>query len=196
MSDPLSDAAIDQLFRTARTANHFLDKPVPETLLRALWDLTALAPTSANQEPARITWCVSAEAKDKLADCASGTNAAKIRAAPVAFILGMDMEFYEKLPQLFPHTDARPWFTGKPELIRESAFRNSTLQGGYLIMAARALGLSTGPMSGFDATKVDAAFFEGTPIKANFIGTLGYIDPATVHARLPRLSFEDATQIR
>ena len=196
MSDPLPDAAIDQLFRTARTANHYLDKPVPETLLRALWDLTVLGPTSANQEPARITWCISQEAKDKLADCASGTNAAKIRVAPVALILGMDMEFYEKLPQLFPHTDARPWFTGKPELIRESAFRNSTLQGAYLIMAARALGLSVGPMSGFDAAKVDAAFFADTPIKSNFIATLGYIDPATAHARLPRLSFEDATQIR
>ena len=196
MSDPLPDAAIDQLFRTARTANHYLDKPVPETLLRALWDLTVLGPTSANQEPARITWCISQEAKDKLADCASGTNAAKIRVAPVALILGMDMEFYEKLPQLFPHTDARPWFTGKPELIRESAFRNSTLQGAYLIMAARALGLSVGPMSGFDAAKVDAGFFADTPIKSNFIATLGYIDPATVHARLPRLSFEDATQIR
>jgi 3-hydroxypropanoate dehydrogenase len=195
MSDPLSDAAIDQLFRTARTANHYLDKPVPETLLRALWDLTALGPTSANQEPARITWCVSQEARDKLADCASGTNAAKIRVAPVALILGMDLEFYEKLPELFPHADARPWFTGKPELTKESAFRNSTLQGAYLIMAARALGLATGPMSGFDAAKVDAAFFEGSSIKSNFIATLGYIDPATVHARLPRLSFEDATHL-
>jgi len=196
MSEPLTDAAIDQLFRTARTANHYIDKPVAESQLRTLWELTALGPTSANQEPARVVWCVSQEAKDKLADCASNTNGAKIRVAPVAFIVGMDMAFYERLPELFPHTDARPWFIGKPELIHESAFRNSTLQIAYLIMAARALGLATGPMSGFDAAKVDAAFFEGTTIKSNVIGTLGYIDPATVFPRLPRLSFEDATQIR
>lgn len=196
MSNPLSDQAIDQLFRTARTANHYLDQPVPETMLRALWALVALGPTSANQEPARIVWCVSDEAKAKLAACTSGTNGPKILAAPVTAIIATDMEFYEKLPRLFPHADARSWFVGKPGFIAESGSRNSTLQGAYLIIAARALGLAAGPMSGLDAAKVDQAFFAGTAFKTNFITTLGYIDPEKLLPRLPRLSFEEATQIR
>ena len=195
MTEPLPDAALDQLFRTARTANHYLDVPVPEETLRAIWDLVKWGPTSANQEPARIVWCTSSAAKDRLAGCASATNGAKIRKAPVAAIIGMDLAFYDRLPELFPHTDARAWFVGSPKLIEESAFRNSTLQGAYFIMAARALGLAAGPMSGFDAAKVDAAFFEGTTVRANFISTLGVIDPAGLHARLPRLPFEDANRI-
>jgi 3-hydroxypropanoate dehydrogenase len=196
MSEPLADEALDRLFRTARTANHYLDRPVPEALLRALWELVKWGPTSANQEPARIVWCVSAEAKERLAACASGSNGPKIRAAPVTAIVGMDMEFFEQLPRLFPHADARSWFVGNPKLIEESAFRNSTLQGAYLILAARALGLDAGPMSGFDRDRVDAAFFAGTAVRSNFITTLGYVDPATLHDRLPRLSFEEATTVR
>ncbi|WP_420142679.1 malonic semialdehyde reductase [Sphingomonas sp.] len=195
MTEAMSDAVLDRVFRTARTHNHFTDRPVGEDALRAIWDLVKWGPTSANQEPLRIVWCTSAEGKDKLAAHCSGTNAPKVREAPVTAILAMDMEFYEKLPQLFPHTDARSWFVGNEALIRESAFRNSTLQGAYFIIAARLLGLDCGPMSGFDAKGVDAAFFAGTPYKTNFISTLGYGDPATLHDRLPRLSFEDANQI-
>lgn len=192
MAAPLADDVLDRIFRSARTFNGFTDEPVSEAQLRAIWDLMKWGPTSANQEPARIVWCVSQDAKDRLADCASATNAAKIRKAPVAAIIGMDMEFYEQLPRLFPHTDARAWFTGNDALIRESAFRNSTLQGAYFIIAARMLGLDTGPMSGFDAAAVDAAFFAGTTHRVNFIATLGHGDPAGLHARLPRLDFEDA----
>jgi len=195
MTAPLPDEVLDRVFRTTRTFNHFTDRPVSEDTLRALWDLVKWGPTSANQEPLRIIWCVSAEAKARLAACASGTNGPKIEAAPVAAILGQDMAFYEKLPQLFPHTDARSWFVGKPALIEESAFRNSSLQGAYFIVAARLLGLDTGPMSGFDAAKVDAEFFAGTTVRANFITTLGYGDPAGLHARLPRLAFEDVSTI-
>ena len=195
MAAPLADDVLDRVFRTARTYNGFTDVPVDEATLRALWDLIKWGPTSANQEPLRIVWCTTAEAKAKLAACCSDSNAAKVMKAPVTAILGMDMVFYDRLPQLFPHTDARAWFVGNDALIRESAFRNSTLQGAYFIIAARLLGLGTGPMSGFDAAKVDAAFFAGTTVKANFISTLGHGDPSTVYARLPRLSFEDANTI-
>jgi 3-hydroxypropanoate dehydrogenase len=195
MAEPLNDDVFDRVFRTARTYNGFTDEPVSEKQLHAIWDLMKWGPTSANQEPVRIVWCVSQEAKDKLAGCASGTNAAKIVKAPVAAVIGMDMEFYEKLPKLFPHVDARPWFIGNDKLIEESAFRNSTLQGAYFIVAARMLGLDTGPMSGFDAAKLNEAFFAGTTYKVNFISTLGYGDPASIHGRLPRLDFEEANTI-
>lgn len=195
MSDPLPDAAFDRIFRAARTYNHFTDEPVTEVQIRALWELIKWGPTSANQEPARFVWCVGDEAKSKLAACCSDTNAEKVLKAPVSVIIGMDLAFYEKLPKLFPHTDARSWFVGKPGLIRDSAFRNSALQGAYFIVAARMLGLDTGPMSGFDAAKVDAAFFAGTTVTANFISTLGHGDPATLHDRLPRLPFEEANTI-
>jgi 3-hydroxypropanoate dehydrogenase len=194
-SEALDAGALDRLFRTARTFNHYQDRAVAPETLRAIWDLLKWGPTSANQQPARIAWCVSAEAKDKLAAACSNSNAAKVRAAPVTAILAMDLDFPETLPRLYPHTDARAWFLGNEALIRESAFRNSTLQGAYLIVAARALGLDCGPMSGFDAGKVDAAFFAGTNWRTNFICTLGYGDPATVHARLPRLDFDEATQL-
>lgn len=195
MAEPLNDDALDRVFRTARTYNGFTDQPVEEAQLHAIWDLMKWGPTSANQEPARIVWCVSQEAKDKLAACSSATNAAKIVKAPVAAVIGMDMEFYEKLPKLFPHVDARPWFIGNDALIHESAFRNSTLQGAYFIVAARLLGLDTGPMSGFDPAKVNEAFFAGTTYKVNFISTLGHGDPASIFGRLPRLDFEEANTI-
>jgi 3-hydroxypropanoate dehydrogenase len=195
MAAPLSDEVLDRVFRTARTYNGFTDEPVAESELRALWDLLKWGPTSANQEPLRIVWCVSQEAKEKLAGFCSAQNAPKVLKAPVTAILAMDMEFYEKLPQLFPHTDARAWFLGNEGLIKESAFRNSTLQGAYFIIAARLLGLDTGPMSGFDTNKVNEAFFAGTTYKTNFISTLGHGDPASIHDRLPRLDFAEANQI-
>jgi len=186
----LSDSALDQLFRTARTYNGYTDAPVTHAQMDAIWELMKFGPTSANQMPARLIWCESADAKARLAALASKSNAEKIRAAPVTVIIGMDMEFYEKLPELFPPADARSWFVGNQPLIEASAMRNSTLQGAYFIMAARALGLDTGPMSGFDNAAVDAEFFAGTPIKSNFISTLGTGDPTTIHGRLPRPPFE------
>jgi 3-hydroxypropanoate dehydrogenase len=191
--DPLDDAAMDRVFRTARTYNGYTDAPVTEGELRQLYDLMKWGPTSANQSPLRIIWCTSDEAKAKLASACSAQNAPKVLKAPVTAILGMDTEFYEKLPTLFPHIDARAWFVGNDALIKESAFRNSTLQGAYFIIAARLLGLDTGPMSGFDTKKVDELFFAGTPVKTNFISTLGHGDPASIFDRLPRLDFEDAT---
>lgn len=186
----LAPEALDQLFRTARTYNGYLDRPVAEDQLRAIWDLMKMGPTSANMLPARIVWCVSADAKEKLAACALPKNGEKILKAPVTAIIGMDLDFHEHLPELFPHDQtARNWF---PELEgrRVHALRNSSLQGGYFIMAARALGLGTGPMSGFDNAKVDELFFAGTNVKSNFVSTLGYGDPATVFARSPRPPFE------
>lgn len=190
MSQPLSDAALDQLFRTARTYNGYLDKPVSADQLEAIWELMKMGPTSANCLPARIVWCVSDESKEKLAGMALPANAEKIRKAPVTAIVGMDLEFFENLPELFPHADARSWFAGNEALAHATAFRNSSLQGAYFIMAARALGLDTGPMSGFANEAVDAAFFAGTPIKSNFISTLGYGDPASIFERSPRPGFD------
>ena len=191
MSARLDDAALDQLFRTARTYNGFTDEPVTEDELRAIWDLMKMGPTSANQLPARLVWCVTPEAKEKLAACASDSNADKIRKAPVSVVIGMDVNFHEHLPELFPHTDAKSWFDGNAELREASAFRNSTLQGGYFILAARALGLDTGPMSGFDAGEVDKAFFADQPgVRTNFISTLGHGDPSTIFERSPRPACE------
>ena len=190
MPQPLSDAALDQLFRTARTPNAYLDKPVAHEQMDAIWELTKMGPTSANCLPARFVWVESAEAKAKLAAMAMPANGEKIMSAPVTVIIGMDMEFYEQLPELFPHADARSWFAGNPAMSEPTAFRNSSLQGGYFILAARALGLDTGPMSGFSQDAVDAGFFAGTKVKSNFISTLGYGDPASVFARSPRPGFD------
>jgi len=191
MSQPLDAAALDQLFRTARTYNGYLDKPVTTQQIHELWDLMKYGPTSANMMPARIIWCATPEAKAKLAPLAGGTNGDKILQAPVTAIIGTDLEFHENLPWLFPHTDARSWFADNQPLREISAMRNSTLQGAYLIMAARAIGLDTGPMSGFDNDAVDAAFFADTPnVKSNFICTLGYGDPATIFDRSPRPDFD------
>lgn len=192
----LDQAALDQLFLEARSYNHYTDQPVSDDDLRALWDLLKMGPTSANQLPARFVWCTSDAAKAKLAACCSEGNRDKVLKAPVTVIVAMDTEFHEHLPVLFPHTDAKSWFDGSAELRQASAFRNSTLQGAYLILAARALGLDTGPMSGFDAGAVDKAFFADQPaVKTNFIATLGHGDPATLHGRSPRPAFETFNRI-
>ena len=195
MADQLSAQALDQIFRTARSYNGYLDRPITEAHLRAIWDLMKWGPTSANMMPARILWLTTQEQKDKLAALSSGTNGPKIQKAPVTAIIGMDTEFYEQLPKLFPHADARSWFVGNQKLIDDAYFRNSSLQGAYFIIAARALGLDTGPMSGFDNEAVDEAFFAGTPIKSNFISTIGYGDPSTIFERLPRPDFEEFNKI-
>ncbi|MDX3910921.1 MAG: malonic semialdehyde reductase [Sphingobium sp.] len=190
MAKALPQEALDQIFVKARSYNGYLDTPVAEQDLHAIWDLMKWGPTSANQLPARIIWCVSQEAKEKLAAVSSGTNGAKILKAPVTAIIGMDENFHEHLPELFPPADAKSWFDGNEPLRHASAFRNSTLQGAYFIIAARALGFDTGPMSGFDNAAVDAAFFADTPsVKSNFICTLGHGDPATIFDRLPRPEF-------
>jgi len=190
MSHPLPDTALDQLFRTARTYNGYLDRPVTNEQLHAIWELMKYGPTSANMLPARLVWCTSDAAKEKLAALALPANGDKIRTAPVTVIVGMDLDYHEQLPWLFPHADAKSWFDGNEPLREVSALRNSSLQGAYFILAARALGLDTGPMSGFDNEAVDAAFFADTPrVKSNFISTLGYGDPATIFARSPRPDF-------
>lgn len=187
----LPDAALDQMFRNARTYNGYLEKPVSDAQLEAIWDLMKLGPTSANGMPARLVWCVSEDAKRKLADAAMPANAAKIMHAPVTAIIAMDLEFYEHLPDLFPHVDARSWFAGDAEHAARTAFRNSSLQGAYFIFAARALGLDTGPMSGFDNQAVDRIFFSDQPnVRSNFISTLGYGDAGTIFERSPRPVFE------
>jgi len=195
MNQPLDDAALDQLFRKARTYNGYLDQPVTRAQRDAIWELMKFGPTSANMLPARLIWCESQDAKNRLAALSSEGNRDRVKAAPVSVVLGMDMEFYELLPELFPHADARSWFVGNQPLIEASAFRNSSLQGAYFILAARALGLDTGPMSGFDNAAVDAAFFAGTSVKSNFISTLGYGDPSTIFERSPRPGFDRFNQI-
>jgi 3-hydroxypropanoate dehydrogenase len=191
----LSDSALDQLFRTARTHNAWQPKPVDDALLRQLVELTLWGPTSANASPARFVFVKSPEAKAKLKPALAEGNVDKTMAAPVTAIVGMDMAFHEQLPKLFPHADARSWFAGNDALIEATAFRNASLQGAYLILAARALGLDAGPMSGFDAGKVDAAFFAGTQVKANFLINLGYGDPAGLFPRSPRFAFDEAARI-
>ena len=187
---PLNDDALNRLFREARSYNGYLDTPVSDAQLDAIWELMKYGPTSANCLPARLVWCTSEGAKEKLAGLVAPTNADKVRKAPVTVIIGMDMEFYEQLPELFPHADAHSWFVGNDAMIASTAFRNSSLQGAYFILAARALGLDTGAMSGFNNAAVDDAFFGGTTVKSNFISTLGYGDPASIFARSPRPAFE------
>ena len=182
----------EQLFTDARTQNAYLPTAVPDSLLHELYDLLKWGPTSANCSPARFVFVRSAQARDKLAACMAPGNAPKVLQAPVTVVVGMDMNFYERLPQLFPHTDARSWFVGKPELIDATAFRNSSLQGAYLIMAARALGLGCGPMSGFDSARMDAEVWAGTSVRTNFVCTLGHGDASKVLARSPRLAFDEA----
>lgn len=186
---------LSTLFTQARTHNGWLDKPVSNAQLIAIYELMKWGPTSANCSPARIVFVRSTEQKAKLLSCMDPGNIEKTRKAPVTAIIGMDMAFYEKLPQLFPHTNAKSWFTGKPSLIETTAFRNSSLQGGYFILAARAVGLDAGPMSGFDAQKVESLFFAGTQTKANFICNLGYGDASQLFPRSPRLTFDEACSI-
>jgi 3-hydroxypropanoate dehydrogenase len=191
----LDSEALDVLFRKARTHNGWLDKPVAPAQLHELYDLTKMGPTSANSSPARFVFVTSAAGKEKLRAALSAGNLEKTMAAPVTVIVAMDLAFPEHLPRLFPQTDARSWFAGNDELIRSTALRNSSLQGAYLILAARALGLDAGPMSGFDIAKVNAAFFAGTTYHANFLVNLGYGDPSKLYERNPRLTFEEAAQI-
>lgn len=195
MFSPLNDAAHDQLFRTARTYNAFTGE-IDEATLHRLYDLLKWGPTAANACPARFVFLRSPEAKARLAPALDPGNRDKTLAAPVTVIVGYDMAFYDKLPVLFPHTDARSWFAGKPEAVLETvALRNGSLQGAYLILAARALGLDAGPMSGFNNALVDETFFAGTAIRSNFLVNLGKGDPASIFPRSPRLGFDEACRI-
>jgi 3-hydroxypropanoate dehydrogenase len=191
----LDDRSLDIIFREAHTHTVWLDKPVSEALIQQIYDLMKWAPTSANSSPARFVFVRSAAAKQRLLPAMSPGNEEKTRTAPVTAIVAYDTEFYEKLPKLFLHADARSWFAGNQPLIDITAFRNGTLQGAYLIIAARALGLDAGPMSGFDNAKVDKEFFPGGKVKSNFVVNLGYGDHAKIHPRNPRLPFAEAAQI-
>lgn len=192
---PLGEAALSQLFTGARTRNAWSDRPVSEDLLRKLYDLTKFGPTAVNATPARFLFVTSSEAKARLAPLMAEANRAKTLQAPVNVIIGQDIEFHEHLPVLFPHAPgAKDWF-GEEAGRRETAFRNASLQGGYFLLAARALGLDVGPMSGFDAEGVKAEFFGGTTVEPNFIVNLGYGTDENLFPRSPRLSFEDAARI-
>jgi len=196
MSELLSEASLDQLFRSARTFNAWLPKEVSDEQLHQLYDLAKFGPTSANSSPARVVFVKSPAAKAKLEPFLSDGNRAKTMEAPVTAIVATDHEFYEQLPKLFPHTDAKSWFVGNQPLIDTTAFRNATLQGAYLLLAARAIGLDCGPMSGFDNAGVDAAFFAGTAVKSNFLISIGYGDASrNLFPRSPRLAFGEACTI-
>ena len=195
MSAILSDDGLDLIFRDARTHNKWQDAEVSDVLLQALYDLCRMGPTSANCSPMRVLFLRSPEAKARLKPALSEGNLEKTMAAPAVAIIAHDLAFYEKLPELFPHTDARSWFVGDEQKIRDTAFRNGTLQGGYFIIAARALGLDCGPMSGFDNAMVDEEFFPDGKIKSNFLCNLGHGDPSAVHPRGPRLDFDEACKI-
>ncbi len=195
MAEPLDKSALETLFLEARTMNKWQDKDVPDELLRRLVDILKMGPTSANCSPARLIFVKSKEAKEKLKPYLSAGNLPKTMSAPVCVIIGQDLEFHEHLPKLFPHDNAKSWFDGQPEKILDTAFRNATLQGAYLMLAARALGLDCGPMSGFDSAGVDKAFFSGTKIKSNFLCNLGYGDPAGLFPRSPRFNFDEMASI-
>lgn len=199
MNNPLNDSALDQIFRKARTfrrdADAWLDKPVDDALLQQAYDLAKLGPTSANCQPLRVVFVRSAEAKEKLRGALSEGNVAQTMAAPATAIVAADHAFYKHLPRLYKEEDAVPWFEGKPEAIEATAFRNSSLQGAYLIIALRSLGLDCGPMSGFHNSAVDAEFFAGTEIKSNFLINIGYGDPATLRPREERFEFDEACRI-
>ena len=195
MSTPLNNDALAQLFSEARTFSTWQNKSISTELLHQLYELVKYAPTSANSSPARFVFVTSPDAKAKLKPALAEGNIEKTMSAPVTVIVAADYQFYEQLPQLFPQVDAKSWFVGNQGLIDSTAFRNSSLQGAYLIMAARALGLDTGAMSGFDNAAVDAAFFAGTSVKSNFLINLGYGDVEKLHPRNPRLSFEQAALI-
>ena len=196
MSELLSEASLDQLFRNARTFNAWLPKEVSDKQLHELYELAKFGPTSANASPMRVVFVKSKEAKAKLEPFLSEGNRAKTMEAPVTAIIATDHEFYEHLPKLFPHADARSWFVGNQPLIDTTAFRNATLQGAYVLMAARALGLDCGPMSGYDQAGVDAAFFAGTAVKSNFLISIGYGDASrNLFPRSPRLAFDEACTI-
>lgn len=191
MTNQVSEAGLDLLFREARSMNGWLDKDVSDEQIHAIYELLKMGPTSANQQPGRFVWCKSQEAKEKLAATASEQNKKKILTAPVCVVIGYDLDFHEQLPWLFPHTDAKSWFEGDEAARRESAFRNSALQGAYLMLAARALGLDCGPMSGFDQDAATKAFFADQPrYRADWICSIGYGDRSTIFGRSPRPEFD------
>lgn len=195
MPDALPKSALDQLFLKARTHNTWTGRPVSDEQLRELVDTMKMAPTSANCSPARLVFVKSAEAKARLKPCLSAGNLEKTMAAPVTAIIAHDLKFYDHLPRLFPHANAKDWFTSSEAHANTTAFRNGTLQGAYLILACRALGLDCGGMSGFDNSGLDAAFFTGTTYKSNFLLNIGYGDPKGLFARSPRFDFEDIAKI-
>jgi 3-hydroxypropanoate dehydrogenase len=195
MSHAINDEALDVIFRAARTQNKWLDKPVSPALLMAIYDLMRWGPTSANMSPARIVFVVSKEAKERLKPFLSQGNREKTTAAPATAIIGYDVGFSETLPKLFPHApDAKNWFKDRAAA-EVHAFRNGSLQGAYFIIAARALGLDCGPMSGFDNAGVDREFFANSTVKSNFLCSIGYGDPSGVFPRSPRLTFDEACKI-
>jgi 3-hydroxypropanoate dehydrogenase len=195
-NETLDDRALDRIFREARTHNKWTDRPVSDDKLRELYDLLKFAPTSANASPARFIFVRTPEGKAKLKPALSAGNLEKTMTAPVTVIVAHDLHFYDKLPELFPHApDAKNWFTGSYSFAEQTAFRNGSLQGAYLILAARAVGLDAGPMSGFDNAKVDEVFLAGTNWKSNFLVNLGHGDPEGLFPRNPRLSFEEAARL-
>lgn len=195
MNTALNEQALNQLFVKARTHNGWLEKPVSDAQLKQLYELAVMGPTSANSQPARFVFVKSADAKERLRPHLAPGNVDKTMAAPATVIVAADYEFYEHLPTLFPHADAKSWFVDNQAMIDSTAFRNSSLQGAYLILAARALGLDTGPMSGFDNAGVDKEFFTGTAIKSNFLVNLGYGDVSQLFPRSPRPAFADYSKI-
>ena len=196
MSDVVNSECLDVIFRNARTHTAWLDKPVDDSLLRQVYELARLGPTSANMCPMRMVFVRSREAKERLKPALAPGNVEKTMKAPATAIIAMDVQFFEKLPMLFPHADAKSWFKDLPENeLYITALRNSSLQGAYFIIAARALGLDCGPMSGFDNAKVDEAFFKGTTVKSNFLCNLGYGDASKLYPRSPRLEFDEACKV-
>ena len=195
MSGRLPDACLDQIFREARTHNAWRDQDVSDALLHQIVDFVKMGPTSANCSPARFVFVKSREAKERLKPLLSEGNRDKTMKAPVCAIIGYDLDFYHHLPKLFPHADAKSWFEGDEKKIFDTAFRNGTLQGAYLIMAARALGLDCGPMSGFDNEGVDREFFAGTKVKSNFLCSLGHGDASVLFPRSPRFDFDEMAKI-
>jgi len=195
MGSIISQQALEQLFINARTHNSWQPKPVTDEQLKQIYDLFKFAPTSVNCNPVRIVFVKSPEAKERLVACVNPGNVDKTKTAPVTAIVGMDLDFHEQLPKLFPHVDAKSWFVGKEEFIQSTAFRNSSLQGAYLILAVRALGLDCGAMSGFDADKVNTQFFPNGRVKVNFLLNIGYGDASSLMPRQPRPSFEEACKI-
>ena len=195
MASVLNDQSLQQLFINARTHHAWKSTPVSDEQLKNIYDLFKYAPTSVNCNPARIVFVKSAAEKERLLQCVNPGNVEKIKSAPVTAIIGMDLDFYEQLPKLFPHVDAKSWFVGKDSFIEQTAFRNSSLQGAYLILASRAIGLDCGPMSGFDADKVNTAFFPQGRVKANFLVNIGYGEDSSLMPRQPRPSFDEACRI-
>ena len=195
MGHSIDQVALKQLFIDARTHNAWQPKSVSDEQLKQIYELYKFAPTSVNSNPAHILFVKSSAEKERLVACVNPSNVDKTRSAPVTAIIGMDLDFYEELPKLFPHVDARSWFIGKDDYIQSTAFRNSSLQGAYLILAVRALGLDCGAMSGFDVDKVNAEFFPGGRLKANFLLNIGYGDASSLMPRHPRPSFDEACRI-